>query len=364
MQAHSTRSSEVGRRRGLRLAIAASILGGGLASAVAAGPTLAATPAPPAPLPALGMNSHAVRESSATFAQEFQLDRAAGSTWTRIDVNWYHLQPTGPGAFEPSYTKVLDQAVASATANGLKVLLTVLGTPVWARAVNTTTAAPPTNVNDYGTVMGLLAQRYAKYPVAYEVWNEANRPATFAGSTATYAQMTCASYAAIKAQGSSIPVVMGATSGTDVTWLGSVLAAGSANCFDVISTHPYSLGKTAYALPASFQPTSTTASVHNLMVSYKVGNKPVWFTEFGWPATLDSLVPSYSGEVTLTEQADYTERFLRWTAANNPYVKVAMMYTALDIADKAGSYEAYMGMLGTDFTQKPVYDRLVSLYAS
>jgi hypothetical protein len=212
--------------------------------------------------------------------------------------------------------------------------------------------------------MGMLAQRYAQYPVAYEIWNEANRAASFAGSATAYSQMTCAAYRTIKSQGSDITVVMGATAGTDLGWLTTVLAAGSAQCFDAVSTHPYTWGSDPFSRPSTFQPTSPAATVHSLMTSYGVGSKPIWFTEFGWPASLNATAPTFEHEATLQQQADFTERFLRWTAANNPYVTVAMTYTALDIGNKKTTFEGYMGVLGTDFTPKPVYDRLEALYSS
>ncbi len=66
------------------------------------------------------------------------LDRvaASGSDWVRVGVGWCSLEEDGPGVVSRWYQDRLDATVAEAERRGLKLLVTLGCTPLWAGGDN------------------------------------------------------------------------------------------------------------------------------------------------------------------------------------------------------------------------------------
>src|SRR5919204_2951276 len=97
----------------------------------------------------------------------------AGANVIRIVANWATVQP-GRSAYR---FNELDDAIWQAQQRGMRVLLTVWGTPRWASASHKPSAAP--NPTTLGRFCGVLATRYngstGRAPVTlFSVWNEPN----------------------------------------------------------------------------------------------------------------------------------------------------------------------------------------------
>ena len=121
--------------------------------------------------------------------QWLQRTADAGAQIARIAVNWSALAPTRPsdpadpgdGAYDFAG---LDAAVAGASANGLKVMLTFTGAPAWAEGPGRPEGTPAGSWRpDSGQVRAFaeaLARRYSgsyeQLPRVrhYQVWNEPN----------------------------------------------------------------------------------------------------------------------------------------------------------------------------------------------
>jgi len=61
-----------------------------------------------------------------------EIDRGLGADWVRITAVWSALEPQ-PGAYAQTELERLDGLVGGSHDAGLKVMVTVVGTPAWAQ---------------------------------------------------------------------------------------------------------------------------------------------------------------------------------------------------------------------------------------
>jgi len=100
-----------------------------------------------------------------------------GIEWVKITVNWALVEPT-EGTLELTE---LDNAVETLDDAGFNIMLTLIGTPDWARPSATEYAlslipfnGPPDDMDDFGAFAGQIAERYQGSIQAYEIWSEPN----------------------------------------------------------------------------------------------------------------------------------------------------------------------------------------------
>ena len=315
--------------------------------------------------PQIGANVHATWSSMTTASRNaiYSQLAATGLKWVSIDMGWASFETTGPGQLT-SYVQTADDSVNEARAHGFQVLATLWSTPAWANGGQGTNV-PPTNPQDYANFARWAAGHFAGRVAAWEVWNEPNTSAFWAGTDpAAYAALVKASYPAFKAGDPSAQVVVGNTSYNDTAYLSALYANGIHGSFDVLSTHPYQ-GLANLPPEQADDGTEWTlahiASVHNLMAANGDASKPIWFTEFGWSSHATAPgSPNWMLGVTPAQQGDYFVRTLRWVAANAPYVKNVFWYEG---TDQGGTdiQNANYGLLTTGFTPKPS-DNTVTAY--
>ena len=118
-----------------------------------------------------------------------------------------------------------DAMIDAASERDLKVMMSVVGSPNWARTyfdVNPQ-AAPPDDYSLYARFLGELVDRYSGKIHAIEVWNEQNLDRewdTADGVQAIkYVELLRLAYQAIKSRDSSIIVISGALSPTGATFV-------------------------------------------------------------------------------------------------------------------------------------------------
>jgi len=335
---------------------------------VATTPTTSApvttTPPPTAPLPGFGTQFHATWGDYTDAQRVLALDRlkAAGATWVRIDVGWETLEPSA-GSIASWYLRLIEFSVDQARSRGINVILTLWATPEWASGSADNTV-PPRNPADYGRLAGWLAGHFRGRVAAYEIWNEPDLSGFFQGSPTQYVGLLKAAYPTIKAGDPAAKVVGGATEMNDDGYLTSVYAAGGRGSFDVWSTHPY-MG------PSNAAPETPddgndwildhVRAIRALMVAKGDGNKPIWFTEFGWSShTTAAGAPTWKYGVTQAQQADYLVRALSFVAANHTYVPVMIWYNERNKAT-GDIHEDNYGLMTRDFQPKPAYTAVQSL---
>jgi hypothetical protein len=100
------------------------------------------------------------------------------------------------------------------------------------------------------------------------------------------------------------------------------------------------------------------------MRSFGDGDKPIWFTEFGWSSHRnDGGEENWELGVSLRRQARYAVRAFRYVAGQFPYVPVMIWYNERNRTTGAPQLDNY-GLLERDLTPKPVYRALADLFGN
>ena len=217
------------------------------------------------------------------------------------------------------------------------------------------------NLNAFGQEMNQLAQNFGANIEAYEIGNETNLDASYGWNAppiaADYATLLCVAYQNIK-QADPTAIVVSAglapTGRVQGTWNGHAghnglyqdereyllefLAAGGAECADVLGYHPYGFSADYNAAPdvPSGDPTQNCANgfcfrgvekFYQLMAANGYGHKSVWATEFGWiVAPPDECLddPGWQGRawqiVSLQKQASNLVGAFTYAEANYPWM--------------------------------------------
>jgi hypothetical protein len=349
--------------RAILCALVASIV-----TNVSPAPSVAAETAPT--IPEVGVQAH-LMWSDYTDAERLAVVNKmadAGLKWLRIDFGWSSIQPIDGNSYAQWYFDRADRVINAARARGMKVMLTFWRTPNWANG-GLGVYAPPTDPNDFARAARYTAAYFRGRVQAYEVWNEPNLKGGgfWSGTIPPYADLLKASYDDFHAGDPDAKVVAGSVVYNDDTWLKAMYDAGAGGHFDVIATHPYqgiaSEPPEAPDLGTKWR-MSHVAAVHKLMVSQGDGNKPIWFSEFGWSNHDNTGITSnWEQGVTAEQQADYMVRAIKYIAANHPYVKKMFWYNERN--QDAGKIQLdNYGLLNRDLSPKPVYTRVKNYLTS
>ncbi|MCC7353069.1 MAG: beta-galactosidase [Anaerolineae bacterium] len=286
-----------------------------------------------------GIQAHMVDNGHAPKVVE--MTKGMGFGWIKQQVEWFRHEPSkGQYAWGS-----LDEIANVASANGIKVLFSVVKAPRWARPGNTdfNVEGPPANPQDFADFLAAIAARYRGKVQAYEVWNEQNLHYEWGNEpldAGRYVQLLAASYRAIKSVCPECTVISGALTPAgdnpgkaidDFTYLEQMYKAGLRNYADAIGAHPsgYNLSpdvtwqqgcafitqdnatfRGACDSPHhSWSFRGTMEGYRNIMVVYGDGGKRIWPTEFGW-ASSSTPAPGYgyAADNSLDEQARWTVR--------------------------------------------------------
>jgi hypothetical protein len=293
------------------------------AAAVAAAALLAVPAASASPGLLVGIldDANTLNFPSATFTTLGQLHARV----VRMNLSWRAVAPTRPARpgdpTDPAYRwDTYDAAVTAAKANGIKVLLSIVGTPVWANGGGPAAKAP-TSASDLHSFAYAAARHYSgsfggpdgtPLPAVrlWLAWNEPNNPIYLAPqyvrsggrwviqSARSYARICAAIYGGVHATGlAGEKVGCGATaprgnndptssrpSVSPLAFLRAVKAGGLRR-FDAWAHHPYAGSR--FETPASRPSASTAITLGNIDVLQAelkrlYGPKRLWLTEYGW----------------------------------------------------------------------------------
>ncbi len=356
------------RRRTLCLSAAtAALLATALLSATA---SLAAT----TPLRGLQLHSLWSSSTSNTIDRELDISRDLGANVVRLDVGWSSLESAGKGRMSEEYVHRLDQFVNGADARGIKVIVTLWGTPCWASsappAIKQSCSGswwdrgvvqyPPANAGDYGDVSRWVTARYGTKLAALEVWNEPNldedRFWTSNDEAGDYVELLRAAYPAAKAGNAGVPVLAGSLAAADKPFLDRMYAAGAKGYYDGISIHPYNEWRDPADMwdkrwrKYTLVPGTKWVREGQLAAGDRT---PIWITEFGW-----SSCEGMNWCVSESQQADYTARSVHIIADQLPYVRAATVYDLRDLGSSKTRMDDNFGIVRNDYSRKPVYSAL------
>jgi len=171
-----------------------------------------------------------------------------GFHWVKQQIEWKLFEPV-KGQYQWGE---IDRLVESCNAAGIKVLLSVVKAPKWARPGNTdlSVEGPPANPQDFADFLAAMAERYRGRVQAYEIWNEQNLHYEWGNEpldAARYVQLLAAAYKAIKSKDPNAIVVSGALTPCgdnppwaidDLVYLEQMYQAGLKNYCDAVGVHP------------------------------------------------------------------------------------------------------------------------------
>ncbi|MGH2348060.1 MAG: beta-galactosidase [bacterium] len=216
------------------------LLIGALIAALAV-PSFAA--AQPAPAPALGF----VAAGGADFAGM----RRAGATWVKLLADWSALEPV-KGQFA---WKSTDDAVAAATAAGLRVVLVLAYTPKWASYATGPELSNPSiysrqpakRAADWQAFVTAVVTRYKAKVQDWQVWTVLGLPA-FRGTTSEYLTLLRGARVKSKAADAGSRIILSTPPGMDLAFIRRALTEAGSQ-FDAISLNPLGLSPDQFMRP-------------------------------------------------------------------------------------------------------------------
>jgi hypothetical protein len=311
-------------------------------------------------------------------ASNLQRAGADGASVIHTTASWASIAPTrpadAPNGDDPAYhLNDLDELVQQASANGMRVMIDISGTPKWANG-NTSPNHLPKRLSDLTTFARMLAARYdglndKGYVGLWSVWNEPNLQQfltpQYVGkkivSPANYAKLYKAAYAGIKAANPAAQVAIGETSaqGRDKPSKGSsqtvspgtfakLLSQQKGLRFDAWAHHPYPTAPSAKPLERVRYPNVTLSTLPKFEADLKRWFHravPIWITEYG-----HETKPGEPHGVTTATQAKYAKQALD-VARNDPNVQMFIWFTFRDSSGNPWQ----SGLLQPSGAAKPAY---------
>jgi polysaccharide biosynthesis protein PslG len=339
---------------------------------------LAAAPASAGPYRGIQTHSLWGATRSEDIPKEMQLSRDVGANMVRVDVGWSSLETNGKGDFASWYVQKLDRLVNEADARGIKVMVTLWGTPCWASSAPDSARQncegswwdrgvvqyPPRNPADYGDIARWVTNRYGTKLAALEVWNEANlagdRFWTSPDEVGDYAALVRAAYAPAKAGNPNVPVLAGALAAADRPWLDQLYARGIKGYYDGISIHPYNEWRDPSDMWQEQWKMYTLIPGTRWIREGQLAagdNTPIWITEYGWPTC-------EGGRWCVSEakQAAYTAESVGLLEAI-PYLAAYTIYDLRNEGTDPTRMDDNFGLVREDYSPKPVYPALRDAWA-
>jgi hypothetical protein len=326
--------------------------------------------------------------------------------WVKHQVRWRDLEKT-KGQIDFS---TLDLILPEAAKYNVKVLLSIVTAPDWARepgvAIVKDRQGPPANPQDYVNFVTAILKKYPGTVHAIEVWNEQNLDREWDSPkglvAAQYVQLLSQTYTAVKAIDPNIIILSGALSPTgtsnppkwfdDFVYLDQLIKAGMLQYADCVGAHHngYNIGPTVTFQDAPKDPKRATAkfrgpfdnpnhlwSFNSTLSGYASRIKAagsslkLCVTEFGWPSMDDIKVNGktaappqgfeFAADNTLADQADYTNQAID-VMTGWGYVRLAFIWN-LNYGAQIGwdpkNDNVPYSILGAGFQPRPVWQKIV-----
>jgi hypothetical protein len=301
----------------------------------------------------LGVSDNLANLPNSVRDEQLQKLQQTGVTWLRKDIEWRGAERS-QGHYDWSTN---DPTVAAAHRFGIKTLLVVGYAPLWAagpKQPNCTKdrcspADTPVAVAAFGAFVGQTAKHYCHAPynaAAIEVWNEPNLSKYWPDPNPTlYVKALKSAYAAIKATGCKITVLLGGLGDTTCAgcysssdFLAAVYTSGGRGLFDAVGNHPYIAG---IPTAQTWQP----SLLHAIMAKHDDAGKKVWATEFAYSSQM----------LGAAKQASYMQAAVQ-TFQGYPWAGPLFWFTFQDAVGSKG-----FGLVDPSGSPKPALDKFGEL---
>ena len=330
----------------------------------------------------LGVNTALEQYDDATLDARLEDLRRRGIVTVRQTFRWSDVERTH-GSFDWTAS---DRLIAALHKRGMKTLAVLLSTPAWAHAPSSNPAAPPSDsappadAADFAVFVHAFAARYDPSPtrsdtqtyspiLAYQIWDEPNLSAAWGNAIVNplgYLRLLRAASDAIHSANPLATVVLAGLAPTveqsDVNlapqqYLAALYDLGGADAFDVVAAKPYGFDNPPEdrRVDARVLNLSHVILMYETMVVKGDSRKAIWITQFGWnslPTTWKGA-PSLWGQVTESQQADYTARAVQRAARE--WYWLGGMFVA-DLEQSAQPQDPHVGFgLLIDGKPRPVF---------
>ncbi|MBI5929323.1 MAG: hypothetical protein HY862_08450 [Chloroflexi bacterium] len=306
-----------------------------------------------------------------------------GVSWERITFDWSHLQPQGPGNFEPS--EVREEWITQAISSGREVVGVIVGTPLWASTNGQTNGIPsglyepsdsPSNLWAV-FLRELMTQRTTANIRRWIIWDtpdirsgDPGQPATLDGSAQDYYRLVKIAYQTIKAVNSKASIYLGG-----LVWWNDVAAGRELflqQYLKIVVGDPSGAENNDYfdgvtlntVIPPAPLPGITitsdsagdiTNSVRTILDQAGFQDKSIWITELNATPTADPAggLPDAPLQISLEQQANF---MIQGTAmALGAGASRIAIYKLFDSNFTASITPPY-GLLRPDNSRRPAFD--------
>ena len=323
------------------------------------------------------------------------LTRAARFGWLKQQVVWSRIE-VAPGVYDPTRLAELDALVEEVHGAGLRLLLSIAGTP---RFYAPGTGGAPQDPAPLGAFLRMLALRYRGQVQAYEPWNEPNLAREWGSGRLwpdgprAFVHLQQAAYAGLRAGDPGALVVLpplapsgvGGCTGCDrsqalddrlyLELVYQVDDGAVKDAFDVLGVHAFGLNNppddwtdvqtvpgTDFKGEPSFYFKRFT-QLREVMLAHG-DDKPMWMTEVGW-SSCRVAVPGYEycRDNSEADQARYLAEALRMLTSY-PYVTNVFVWNlnfqmVVPESDEKWGY----GIVRPDGRPRPAYVALQQVLA-
>ena len=224
--------------------------------------------------------------------------------WVRLMLDWRYCEPEH-GKY---YWDALDRVVDLCNKQGIGITTCLYEPPAWATVTGSSWVVKPEYIESFGQA---IATRYKDRIAAYELDNEkasGTWPQVHERRTSIYVPMLKACYTGIKRGDPKAIVLMTGIWQFPMYYLEDMYKDGAKGYFDAINIHYY-LGSDRdpkFKDPFRGDLDLVLKQFDYVSKKYGDGGKPIWFTEYGWPATAESQ----SAPVGEEKMAEYMKYFL------------------------------------------------------
>ncbi len=317
-----------------------------------------------------------------------------GMRWVKQQVRWEQMEAQ-PGDIDWS---VLDFVMPSAQRFDIKMLLSIVTAPAWARepGANLERHGPPADPQALADFVAAILNRYPGQIHAIEVWNEQNLDREWTSihglSAEKYVDLLRAAYQTIKAIEPGTIVISGALSPTgvddgrsavdDFKYMERQIEADMLDWADCVGAHHngYNVSPDYRYLDIPDDPTaifqgpftnrhhswSFRSTLEGYAQRIRAAGKDtrLCVTEFGWPSSEDLGGArqgfEFSLDNTLAEQADWIPKAMT-NMETWGFVWLAFVWN-FNYGPQAGyaitNDNVPYSLIGPDFTFRPAYDAI------
>ncbi|HUE75606.1 MAG TPA: endo-1,4-beta-xylanase [Chloroflexota bacterium] len=305
----------------------------------------------------------------------FQMAREAGIGWAKQHFPWEELELRKDRFWDDRLNKSTwekyDRIVDEALKNNIQVIARLDRPPAWTRVDNSVPERPPDNFEDYGDFVHAVVSHFKGRVYYYQIWNEPNIYPEWGDQSidaAGYTRLLEIAYRRAKEADPNVRILSAPLAQTletntrnlsELVFLNQMYEHGAQNSFDILFANGYGFDRPPDDAPdPNVLNFARVTLVREIMERHGDGGKPIWFNEFGWNASPDSLPRDKLlwGQVTEQQQADYTAQAIRLARERWPWAGVFNIWyfrQAGQISPERADY--YFRMVDTGFTPRLVY---------